>query len=193
MMRTRTLAALPLCLLIAGSLLACRTEGGDPSAIHTATPPDPLPTPRLFVFGRPPIAGNTYTVQPGDSLSSIADQFGVTVEELMAANGIDDPTQLVEGEVLVIPAAPQPGAGPPATGAEGEATPEAADTPIPTPTPGAEGEQTFVVQDGDIAAVIAEQNGITIEELAAANNATVDDLRELTVGDVLVIPTPSAE
>jgi murein DD-endopeptidase MepM/ murein hydrolase activator NlpD len=45
----------------------------------------------------------TYVIQPGDSLSVIAGQFGLTVEELAEANGISDPNVIKVGQVLVIP------------------------------------------------------------------------------------------
>jgi LysM repeat protein len=47
--------------------------------------------------------GPVYIVQPGDSLSSIASRFSVTITELMAANNISDPNQLAAGQQLVIP------------------------------------------------------------------------------------------
>lgn len=47
--------------------------------------------------------GPVYIVQPGDSLSSIASRFSVTLTELMAANNISDPNQLAAGQQLVIP------------------------------------------------------------------------------------------
>ena len=53
-------------------------------------------------------------------------------------------------------------------------------------------ERTYAVQSGDIAADIAASFGITLEALAAANDTTVDDLRELVVGDLLIIPLPPA-
>jgi LysM repeat protein len=56
----------------------------------TATVP-PSPTPR------------TYTVRRGDTLSSIARQLGLTVEALMAANGLNDPNTLNVGQVLLVP------------------------------------------------------------------------------------------
>lgn len=49
----------------------------------------------------------TYIVQEGDIPETIAAQFGITAEELMAANGITDPTSLDIGQELVIPA-PRP-------------------------------------------------------------------------------------
>jgi murein DD-endopeptidase MepM/ murein hydrolase activator NlpD len=47
--------------------------------------------------------GPVYIVQAGDSLWDIAIRFGVSLEELSQANGIEDPNQLTEGMELVIP------------------------------------------------------------------------------------------
>ena len=44
-----------------------------------------------------------YIVQSGDSLSSIAEFFSVSLAELMTANGITDPNQLSAGQQLIIP------------------------------------------------------------------------------------------
>lgn len=44
-----------------------------------------------------------YTVEPGDSLGSIAGELGVSVPALMQANGITDPDQLRAGQELVVP------------------------------------------------------------------------------------------
>jgi hypothetical protein len=44
-----------------------------------------------------------YTVQPGDSLSSIATKFGLTIDALMIANNIPDPNLIEEGMVIRIP------------------------------------------------------------------------------------------
>ena len=46
----------------------------------------------------------TYTVRPGDTLVSIAAQFGVSVEELAAANGLSDLDLLDVGQILRTPA-----------------------------------------------------------------------------------------
>ena len=47
-----------------------------------------------------------HTVQAGDTLSLLADLYSVTQNQIMAANGIDDPNQLAIGDVLIIPPPP---------------------------------------------------------------------------------------
>jgi LysM repeat protein len=71
-----------------------------PTSEPTLEPtPDPTPEP-------PPAAGpRTYTVQPGDSLRAIAEQFGVSVQAILDANNLT-PAQgdaLQVGQQLVIP------------------------------------------------------------------------------------------
>ncbi|NOT03220.1 MAG: peptidoglycan DD-metalloendopeptidase family protein [Anaerolineales bacterium] len=48
-------------------------------------------------------SGPVYIVQSGDSLSSIAEFFSVSINELMSVNGISDPNQLDAGQQLIIP------------------------------------------------------------------------------------------
>ncbi|MFZ5822295.1 MAG: LysM peptidoglycan-binding domain-containing protein [Chloroflexota bacterium] len=47
--------------------------------------------------------GPVYIVQPGDTLSSIAARFNISLTDLMDANGISDPNLLSAGQELVIP------------------------------------------------------------------------------------------
>lgn len=48
-------------------------------------------------------SGPVYIVQRGDNLTSIASQFGITQDELIAANAIMDPNLLAVGDQLIIP------------------------------------------------------------------------------------------
>lgn len=64
-------------------------------------------TPRLSDTARTPSAsassGQTYVVQVGDTLSSIAASFDVSVDDLASANDLSDPDMIRLGQELTIP------------------------------------------------------------------------------------------
>ncbi len=87
-----------LALLGSAALLALLLgllPGGGVRSAHAAPP------------AAPPAqdAAGSYTVQPGDTLGVIAQRFGVSLESLIAINGIADPNLLRVGQLLVIPGA----------------------------------------------------------------------------------------
>lgn len=47
--------------------------------------------------------GRTYTIVWGDTLSGIASRFGVSINALVAANGIANPDLIYAGDTIVIP------------------------------------------------------------------------------------------
>lgn len=51
----------------------------------------------------PPPGSKTYMVRTGDTITKIARRFDVPIEELMAANEIQDENYLAIGDILVIP------------------------------------------------------------------------------------------
>ncbi len=108
----------------------------------------------------------TYTVQPGDTLAQLANRFGVTVEALVEANGIEDPNLIWVGQVLSIPV---PVEAP------------------PTPTPPGGELVPYSVRVGDTLAQLAARYGVTLETLVEANGIENPDL--IRVGQVLSIPT----
>jgi LasA protease len=79
----------------------------NPQSVSTTPTPDPphaLPTARDFL--------DQYTVEAGDSLGSIAREYGISLEALMQANGLNEASVLSIGTVLEIPpieADPNPG------------------------------------------------------------------------------------
>ncbi len=198
----------PLATVVALSLLvsvlvleACGGKSasyshGNPGKVPTATLPANLPDPTM-IEGLPtarPVTpqGDTYTVESGDTLSSIAEKLGTTVDELKALNDLPS-NDLFVGQVLRVPGksvtaatpTPRPRATP-TREATGGSTPSSQATPR-------SGQTEYTVQSGDTANDIALRFGVTLDELAAANNMTIDDLRSLSVGQVLIIPASGSE
>ncbi|MCX7624022.1 MAG: LysM peptidoglycan-binding domain-containing protein [Thermomicrobium sp.] len=108
---------------------------------------------------------SVYVVQPGDTLSAIARRSGVTVADLVAANGLTDPDRIFPGQTLVIP------------------RPTAA-------TWSDAGPRRYVVQPGDTLSSLARRFGISVQALADANGITDQD--RIFAGQVLTIPTDAA-
>ena len=67
-----------------------------PTAVPTATlVPTPSPTP-IPTWG-------TYEVQKGDTLAAIASELGVSIDDLIEVNQIDNPNALSVGQILMLP------------------------------------------------------------------------------------------
>lgn len=117
----------------------------------------------------------TYTMQRGDSLYRVSLVFGVTVDDLLAANSLASPNAVFPGLVLRIPA---PGSAPVAT----QAPP---DTSTPT-TPSSTGGRNYTVRLGDTLTQIAIQAGVTVDGLLAANG--LSNPNSIYAGQVLNVP-----
>ena len=107
----------------------------------------------------------THTVQSGDTLWKIAQKYGVTVQMIVNANGIDVTKPLMVGQKLVIPAITQP--------------------TVPT-QPEPVKIVTHTVQSGDTLWKIAQQYGITVQAIVDANS--LDTANSLMIGQKLIIP-----
>lgn len=118
---------------------------------------------------------SSYIVQPNDTLFSIAEQYGLTVEELAAANNITDVNALSIGDTLTIPAPGTVTAGQQGGGAE--------QTTDPQPTGQ---EQVHIVQAGENLFRIGLRYGFTVSELATYNNLA--NPNSLAVGQEIRIP-----
>jgi len=80
---------------------ATLTATATASPTPQATPsPTPTPTPQPPPF-------TEYAVQQGDTLSSIAQRFGTTVDELVRINGLASQDVIIDvGQKLLVPSAP---------------------------------------------------------------------------------------
>jgi LysM repeat protein len=122
-----------------------------------------------------PAGATEYTIVKGDSFSTIAPKFHVSVKAIADANPGVEPTKLKIGQKIHIPAAApttSPGAG-----------------PAPVESTSAGGEQTYMVKSGDNLTKIAGQFGTTVKALRAANGLKTDSIK---VGQKLKIPAKAA-
>jgi len=70
----------------------------------TFTPEPPATLPPSFLAGCAPRRDwLPYTVQPGETLFSLAQRFGLTVSQLQSANCLADPRSLQAGTILYVP------------------------------------------------------------------------------------------
>lgn len=86
------------------ALFAILASGGDEQPEREASPAataTPAKTAKPKKTARPD--GGTYTVEPGDTPSGIAEQEGVDVDELLEANPDVDPDALTVGDELELP------------------------------------------------------------------------------------------
>ncbi len=152
-----------------------------PTAVPTATAtppatatPTPLPTATPTITPTPiPVV---YTVQSGDALLSIAGKYGITLDELLAANNRKPGEPLRIGQMLIIPA-PQP------TPTPGPA-PAADATAVPVP---AGGVINYLVKPGDTLSDIASRYNVDVTTLLTRNDIANPD--KLIPGTFLVIST----
>jgi beta-lactamase class A len=107
-------------------------------------------------------AAATYLIQPGDTLSAIASNTGVSLERLVGVNSIKNPDLIIAGQTLSL------------TGA-------------PLATGDASGGSKYTVKSGDTLWGISVTTGTSFDELVKVNGLSNAD--QLTIGQVLQLPT----
>lgn len=168
-----------------------QTENGarNPSAALEAE--DSL-VPSTKPLGRPDSApGNSklpvHVVQPGETLLRIANENGVTVEALIAANGAQSAMNTLRpGQELKLPdKSPEPNSA--TTGASSS---EKGETTVAKPGHGATGAmdsgKTYTVGKGESPYLIAHKLKVSYESLLKLNR--IDDPKKLKPGQKLRVP-----
>ncbi|HHV27445.1 LysM peptidoglycan-binding domain-containing protein [Anaerosalibacter bizertensis] len=120
--------------------------------IPGAVPPQPVPCPNGFY----------YTIRSGDTLYSIGQRYGVSVQELMAANPGINPNNLRIGQTICIPRAVSP-------------------QPVPCPN-----GFYYTIRQGDTLYSIGQRYGVSVQSLLAANPGI--DPNNLRIGQLICVP-----
>ncbi len=132
-----------------------------PTAAPTATPVPPEPI--------------YHIVRSGDTAWGIAEQYGISLHDLVAANQLSDADSLQLGQKLIIPEGQGTGPG---------------EEPVEERRADAEGEpggpRAHIVAEGDTLWSIALEHDTTVEQLATLNELDPDAI--LSLGQQLLIP-----
>ena len=140
----------------------------------------------VLAFSAPAQASVPHTVEPGETLWSIAAASNFTTRALAAANGLTEDAQVVVGSTIQIPSEQEAAVAladagiVPATGASTSTVPSSG----APPTLGA-----YTVAAGDTLAAIAARSGVTVDQVAWMNG--LDPAAPLLIGTVLKLPTGS--
>src|SRR5438876_10370899 len=92
---------LVVAVIAVAAAVALVPDGGGNSSKTT-----PTSTPTSSTAGPTTTTLATYQVQRGDTLTSIAKHFGVSVASIVAQNHLTNPDQLTLGQTLQIPSVP---------------------------------------------------------------------------------------
>ncbi len=113
-----------------------------------------------------------HIVAPGETLSDIADRYGVSVDDLARENGIENPDLIYAGEEIHVG--------------------EASAATIPVSHHSAVPYATHVVEEGDTLTAIAARYAVSMDAIAEANG--IEDANQIFISQVLTIPggTPVA-
>lgn len=136
-------------------------------------------------------ANTVHKVKGGETLASIAPQYGLTVRDLEQANNLKPGASLAVGHDLVIPEVSKMKPVPldvqklvESSRQSGTKSQSATSAPE---KPADDGGKSYVVQRGDSPAAIAKKFKISYPELLKANN--IEDPKKLQIGQKLIIPT----
>ena len=124
-----------------------------------------------LILPLPALAGQV-TVKPGETLSEIADRYGISVNRLMSLNGLQRANHVEAGTVLQIP-----GSG---SGSRSASAGSA----------GRSGGSSITVQRGQTLSEIAEQQGISLATLMRING--ISDPDQVVAGQQLRLPGRSS-
>lgn len=141
--------------------------------------------------GSPRAPGEVHKVKGGETLASIASQYGLAVHDLEQANNVKPGAALAVGRDLVIPEVSKMKPVPldvqkliessrqPATKAQSPTAPQE--------KPADDSGKFYIVQRGDSPAAIARKFKVSYPDLLKTNN--IADPKKLQIGQKLLIPT----
>ncbi|HEY1273666.1 MAG TPA: LysM peptidoglycan-binding domain-containing protein [Thermoleophilaceae bacterium] len=137
----------------------------------------------VLMSAAPASARVAHTVQPGETLWSIAAANNFTTRALAAANGVSETSNVVLGQTIWIPTEAEAAYALQTGGAPAPGPAAATSAPVPTPM------GAYTVAAGDTLTAIAARSGVSTEQVAYMNG--LDPSGILVAGTALKLPTGS--
>ena len=134
-------------------------------------------------------ATTRYTIVSGDTLTHIAQRFGLTTQTLFSANGLSASSIIHPGQTIAVPQGTEAASlsttriTAPATAATAAVATAAAAAPAVNTT-------SYVVKSGDTIAAIATKFGVSTQVVLSANNLGWSSI--IYPGKALIIPVPAS-
>jgi soluble lytic murein transglycosylase-like protein len=139
----------------------------------------------LLLAAAPASASVSHTVQPGETLWSIAAANNLTTRTVAAFNGLSEDAQVVLGSTINVPTVAEGASALSGSGAPQAAAPAVAATASTAPAV----LGSYVVRAGDTLGALAANAGVSLDSMAAANG--LDPSQPLLTGTVLKLPSGS--
>jgi len=148
----------------------------------------------LMIAGAAFAQGDSYAVQPRDTLDQIAASFDVQTSCLAASNNLANPNEIRPGDIINIDLScprydgvdfvlnPREDAGGGAAAGLGQGG-GAAESDSPQPGPN---DETYLVQRGDTLDTIGQDLNVSVVSLRLAN--ALDPIDKIFPGDALIVP-----
>lgn len=133
----------------------------------------------VLIWATPATAGVPHTVEPGETLWSIAAASNLTTRALAAANGLPETAQVVVGETVTIPSESEAAV---ALGLGGGRVVTGPSISAGGPPPSG----AYTVRPGDTLTGIAARSGVTAGQVAFMNGLAPD--ARVSIGTVLKLP-----
>ncbi len=116
-----------------------------------------------------PVLAGQVTVKEGETLSEIADRYGLSVNQLMKLNGLNNADHVETGQTISVP-----GGSAGRSGSRGS---------------GVRASGRVTVQDGDTLSEIADRHGMSLNQLMKLNGLNQAD--HVETGQTLLVNSPS--
>jgi soluble lytic murein transglycosylase-like protein len=151
----------------------------------------PLTAALILSIAAPARAAAPHTVQPGETLWSIAAANNLTTRTVAAFNGLSENSQVVLGSTIMVPSTVEGyaalqrvglvSAAPAAAPAQSAAAPASVPASAPKPLGG------YTVRPGDTLSALAAQTGVSTAAMAAMNGLSIEG--PLLAGTVIKLPS----